>query len=59
MFHEISAFSTSFETSIDSMKTCLFTVLLSNQADCDSTDLKSRVMISVCVMINVNSKKFL
>ncbi len=60
MFYEILTFSTSFETSIDSMKTHLFAVLLSNQADRDSTDLKSCVMICVYdVMINVNSKKFL
>jgi len=50
MFYEILTFSTSFETLIDSMKTHLFAMLLSNQADHDSTDLKSYVMINVCVM---------
>ncbi len=59
MFYKILTFLTSFETSINSMKTRLFTMLLSNQADHDLTDLKSHVMISVYVMININSKKFL
>jgi len=59
MFYEISTFSTSFKTSIDSMKTHLFAMLLSNQADHDSTNLKLCVMIYVYVMINVNSKKLL
>ncbi len=47
------------------MKTCLFAMLLSNQADHNSTDSESCVMINVIidviinVIINVNSKKFL
>ncbi len=60
IFHEISTFLTSFETLINSMKIHLFAMLLSNRADRDLTDSKSRVMICVCdVIINVNSKKFL
>jgi len=59
MSYEISTFSTLFETLIDSMKIHLFAMLLSNQADHDSTDSKLHVMIYVCMMINVNSKKLL
>jgi len=65
MFHEVLTFSTSFEILINSMKTHLFAMLLSNQADHDLTDLKSHVMINVMinviinVIINVNLKKFL
>ncbi len=54
MSHEISTFSVSIETSLDSRDTRLFAVLLSNRADRGPTGSKSRAMVNVCVKVWVN-----